>query len=91
MCVCVCVRVQVGENMHRMCVTETMCVSFCVWRWGRVLLRRCKAMPHRDGLQGQSEGGRERPGGIDHGSLLCPHIAQFNTALPSAIGGVADR
>lgn len=90
-CFPACVCVQSGEKMHRMCVTNTMCVSF-VCGWENALLIRCKAMPHRDGLQGHIKrlGGRE----------LCPvawiedhfkHVAHFCTALLRAIRWVKDR
>lgn len=53
-----CVCVWVSENMNRMRVTKTMCVSYvCVCRLDNVLLIHCKAMPQRDRLQGHSKVG----------------------------------
>lgn len=53
------------------------------------MLSHCKAMPHRDRLQGHREGGESCPVAWIEDNFI--HIAQFNTALLSATKWVTDR
>lgn len=87
----VCVSVCPGQWKYaqNVCHKDNVCV-FCVCCWENVLLSHCKAMPHRDGLQGHSEEGGE----------CCPvawikdhsiHITHFYTTLLSAIRWATDR